>query len=87
MITGTPISGSKKYFSHRAPGVYLEEEFNPPRRSSFSTGVPVFIGLVKTAPKERAMKPLMLSLWSHFKRHVGEFYQDCFLAYAVRGFF
>jgi phage tail sheath protein FI len=87
MITGTPISGSKRYFSHWAPGVYLEEEFNQPRRSSFSTGVPVFIGLVKTATKERAMKPLMLSLWSHFKPHVGEFYQDCFLAYAVRGFF
>ncbi len=89
MSPGTSVPDKKKYFASKAPGVYLEDQFHPPRRSRFSTGVPVFIGIVKTAPKERNPIPRvrLLSLWSHFTPHVGKPYQDCMLAYAVRGFF
>jgi len=83
------VPDNKKYFASNAPGVYLEDQFHPPRRSTFSTGVPVFIGLMKK-PRQQG-KPgsrvRMLSLWSHFMQHIGETYQDCMLAYAVRGFF
>jgi len=87
MNVSAHVRDVNKYFSNNAPGVYLEDEFNLPRRSSFSTGVPVFIGSVKTTRKEWRQFPRMLSLWSQFSVHVGEFYQDCTLAYAVRGFF
>jgi uncharacterized protein len=92
MGTGTSLPekklpDKKKYFANKAPGVYLEERFHPPRRSTFATGVPVFVGLVKTAAKEPKPVPRLLSLWSHFVPYVGPLYQDCMLAYAVRGFF
>ena len=87
MNASAHVRDVNKYFSNKAPGVYLEEEFNLPRRSSFSTGVPVFIGSVKTARKEWRQFPRMLSLWSQFNVHVGELYPECALAYAVRGFF
>jgi len=88
-VAGRNIPQNQKYFASKAPGVYLEDQFHPPRRSKFSTGVPVFIGAVKTAKREQRSLPRvrMLSLWSHFVPHVGELYQDCMLAYAVRGFF
>lgn len=83
------VPDNKKYFTSYAPGVYLEDQFHPPRRSGFSTGVPVFIGLMKPARDQEKSIPRMhmLSLWSHFTRHVGKPYRDCMLAYAVRGFF
>jgi hypothetical protein len=87
MSAGAAVRDVRKYFSNKAPGVYLEEEFNLPRRSTFMTGVPVFIGTVKTAPKEIRQFPRLLSLWSQFSVHVGPWYQDCTMAYAVRGFF
>jgi hypothetical protein len=87
MSAGAAVRDVRKYFSNKAPGVYLEEEFNLPRRSTFMTGVPVFIGIVKTAPKEIRQFPRLLSLWSQFSVHVGAWYQDCTMAYAVRGFF
>src|SRR5438093_7614357 len=86
-------------FSNWAPGVYRQEEFAQ-RPVEFSTGVPVFIGTVteakpdltpdlKTDPKHdpvRKAKPL--HFWPQFKLYVGGVeYQDCMLAYAVRGFF
>jgi uncharacterized protein len=37
-----------EYFGKKAPGLYLEDEFNLPLRRSFRTGVPVFIGLTKS---------------------------------------
>lgn len=77
----------RKYFDNEAPGVYLEEEFNLPRGRPFSTGVPVFIGLQSKAPTENQGVPRMLSLWSQFGVHIGKPYQECTLAYAVRGFF
>jgi hypothetical protein len=83
------VPDNKKYFASYAPGVYLEDKFNPPRRSRFSTGVPVFVGLMKSAEEEvnPDRRVHMLSLWSHFMQHVGKPYRDCMLAYAVRGFF
>jgi uncharacterized protein len=89
MGTSTSVPDERKYFEKKAPGVYLEDEFRLPRRISFRTGVPVFIGLVKSAPKEQKPVPRgrVLSLWSHFAQHIGKPYQECMLAYAVRGFF
>jgi phage tail sheath protein FI len=88
MGTSTPLKGTRKYFGHNAPGLYLEDEFRQPRSSSFLTGVPVFLGLFRP-PKGRPPVPgvRVLSLWSLFAHHIGAPYQDCMLAYAVRGFF
>jgi len=73
------------YFVERAPGVYLHAEFGLPRRTMFMTGVPAFLGL---APLHgRTSGPVMLTLWAHFRRYVGEPTQDNHLSYAVRGFF
>jgi phage tail sheath protein FI len=69
------------------PGVYLEDEFNQPRRDPFSTGVPVFIGRCHTTKDDVVGKPQRLTLWSHFSMYVGTPYKDCILGYAVRGFF
>src|ERR1700727_664890 len=101
MRPSASVLKAKEYFSRKAAVVYLEDEFNLPRRRTFRTGVPVFIGLVKNRPREIAQQtskkarlaeqrrhgPQMLSLWSQFSVHVGEPDQDCTLAYAVRGFF
>jgi len=86
------FTGNKdRYFGHRAPDVYLEDTFRLPRHSMFSTGVPVFIGLMSKPcewiQKESTPMPHMLSLWAHFGRYIGSPSQDCWLAYAVRGFF
>ncbi len=62
------------------------------------TGVPVFLGLRGNPPADldraphlkdprRLYEPMMLSLWSHFERHVGDPESHGYLAYAVRGFF
>ncbi len=62
------------------------------------TGVPVFLGLRGNPPVDldraphrkdprRLYEPMMLSLWSHFERHVGDPESHGYLAYAVRGFF
>ncbi len=85
MTTGLHIRDRKKYFSHEAPGVYLETTFNPPRARGFETGVPLFLGLAKTPLKEKKMVPHALSLWSQFTQHVGK--AEGALAFAVRGFF
>jgi len=87
MDTSTSLLDDGRYFREQAPGVYLEDEFHAPQRRTFSTGVPVFIGLMRTAPKKAEMVPHQLRLWSHFLRHVGKMYPDCTLGYAVRGFF
>jgi len=87
MDTSTSILDDGRYFREEAPGVYLEDEFNVPHRRTFSTGVPVFIGLMKTAPKKAERVPHLLRLWAHFLRHVGRMYEECILGYAVRGFF
>ena len=86
MNTGTAAKHRHKY---PAPGVYLEEQFREPQRDRFQTGVPVFIGLCKSASLESVSRGRVfsLSLWSHFVHLVGKPYQDCTLAYAVRGFF
>jgi len=91
MNKGTHGEDWNKYFESQAPGVYLEEKFELPRRTFFSTGVPAFLGLV-SSPTDKVRNeskpiPHMLSLWSHFERHIGTPSQDCQLAYAVRGFF
>jgi uncharacterized protein len=86
MNTGTSAKDKDRY-SQKAPGVYLEEKFSEPRRDVFSTGVPVFIGLFRSAPGESKPVSRVLSLWSHFAWLIGKPYQNCTLGYAVRGFF
>src|SRR5437016_4494647 len=85
-------------FRKWAPGVYRQEQFAP-RPSEFSTGVPVFIGTItdpepdltsdlKPDPKyDPVRKAKRLHFWPQFKPYVGgKNYEDCMLAYAVRGF-
>lgn len=79
----------KEYFSSKHPGVYLQQTFGLPRAVDFWTGVPVFLGV---APKEgpKGRKPyavVALSLWAHFEHYVGTPDSECYLGYAVRGFF
>ena len=78
-------------FERQAPGVYLQDTFRLPRRSMFYTGVPVFLGSIANAhewiKKELKPVPHLLSLWAHFGPHIGTPTDDCWLAYAVRGFF
>lgn len=87
-----------QYVEAKAPGVYVEDDFQLPRSSPFMTGVPVFLGVPGKPPllpgkaplrKEprRLYEPMMLSLWSHFERHVGDPESHGYFAYAVRGFF
>jgi len=91
MDKGTAVNDTDKYFAKRAPDVYLEDTFRLPRHYVFSTGVPVFLGVMSrptdAVKKELAPVPHMLSLWAHFGRYIGMPTQDCWLAYAVRGFF
>ena len=95
MGSGTSLVDKKNwYFENEAPGVYLQDTFRLPRRSMFSTGVPVFLGLISNPSKsirqelkELKYVPHMLSLWGHFSLHIGTPSHDCWLAYAVRGFF
>lgn len=88
MPKGAP---AEDFFGSRAPGVYLEDTFRLPRRSVFSTGVPLFFGVMQkpsdSIRKESKPVPHMLSLWVHFGRYIGTPSHDCWLAYAVRGFF
>jgi uncharacterized protein len=92
MDTGTTPEGpsderpSDDYFQNRSPGVYRQKAFRPPHRTEFWTGVPAFLGAM-TATTAKISEPNMLSLWSHFPKHIGTPTQDCYLAYAVRGFF
>lgn len=82
-----------QYFGTKAPGVYLESQFRPPRRAFFSTGVPAFLGLMQGSAEATKQKPRMISLWSHFEQYIakipprGTLPPDCYLGYAVRGFF
>jgi len=91
MDKGTSVQGKKPFLSYGAPDVYLERVFQLPRRTEFLTGVPVFLGCVSGSDlgsKEPKPIPRMLSLWTHFTRYiVRRPAQDCWLAYAVRGFF
>lgn len=99
MKASASVLDAKMYSSEKSPGVYLEDQFNLPRGRGFSTGVPAFLGLMRSVPtefpdakdpekaKQHRRVPRMLSLWSQFSIHVGRPYQDCMLAYAVRGFF
>ncbi len=76
-----------KYFDRYAPGVYREESFQRPRRAQFATGVPAFLGLVSPA-KVSANNAIMLTNWRQFGDYIGsDPSSDCYLAYAVRGFF
>jgi len=88
---GTSSESKNWYFGHEAPGVYLQDTFRLPTRSMFSTGVPVFLGLMhkpnESIQRETKPAPRMLSLWSHFAQYIGIPSHDCWLAYAVRGFF
>jgi hypothetical protein len=81
----------KPFTGYGAPDVYLEDTFQLPRRSEFLTGVPAFLGLMsqpsEVIKKEKNPTPHLLSLWAHFQRYIGTPTQDCWLAYAVRGFF
>jgi phage tail sheath protein FI len=91
MNMGTSANDKDRFFAHLAPDVYLEETFRLPRSYVFTTGVPVFLGLM-SRPSEsvlREVKPVphMLSLWAHFGRYIGSPSKDCSLAFAVRGFF
>jgi phage tail sheath protein FI len=74
-----------EHYEGYAPGVYLEDWFNLPRRESFSTGVPAILGVMPIMHPPR--NPVRLSLWSQFKYHVSEQIPDCNLAHAVYGFF
>jgi len=96
MTNGTSAGEHNWYFEHEAPGVYLQDTFRLPRRSMFATGVPVFLGSMKkpvaAIRDELQHKPYfpkrrMLSLWAHFGAYIGTPSPDCWLAYAVRGFF
>lgn len=76
---------------NKSPGVYEFQDFGEPRRNFFATGIPAFLGTIKSAiptinhePKPVAHK---LSLWSQFGPQIGPPYRECRLAYAVRGFF
>jgi len=76
-------------FSRWAPGVYRATQFAR-RPSEFSTGVPAFIGRVPDAREGVIDKPPRLHFWPQFKTLVVEEkadLSDCWLAYAVRGFF
>jgi phage tail sheath protein FI len=93
-MTETGKSTREDYFESKAPGVYLENEFRLPRRTMFTTGVPAFLGLMRSEPRSGEFeKPIMLTLWSHFERYIGTVApygvttENCYLAYAVRGFF
>jgi hypothetical protein len=70
-------------FYRYAPGVYRTQEFAT-RPAEFLTGVPAFIGVIRGAGE---MRPQWLHFWPQFEQHFGKSQQDCFLAYAVRGFF
>jgi hypothetical protein len=91
MASDTSAESKQWYFDHAAPGVYLQDTFRLPQRSMFATGVPIFIGLVSDPSpeiqEEKVPAPHMLSLWGHFGLHIGTPTDDCWLAYAVRGFF
>lgn len=91
MGKGTSAQDKNPFLSYGAPDVYLERVFQLPRRTEFLTGVPAFLGCVpgsELSSKELKPIPHMLSLWAHFTRYiVPRPAQDCWLAYAVRGFF
>jgi len=91
MGEGTSVVDKGGPFERQAPGVYLQDTFRLPRRSMFYTGVPVFLGSIANAhewiKKELKPVPHLLSLWAHFGPHIGTPTDDCWLAYAVRGFF
>ena len=90
-MEGTSVADKSFFFDSQAPGVYLQDTFGLPRRSMFYTGVPVFLGSIAQAceliKKERKPLQHLLSLWAHFEDHIGVPSGDCWLAYAVRGFF
>jgi uncharacterized protein len=91
MDKGTAVEDKDRFFEHQAPGVFLEDTFRLPRRSVFFTAVPAFLGLMEK-PTERVKHELtpethLLSLWAHFGRYIGTTTPDCWLGYAVRGFF
>src|SRR5215813_3387208 len=87
MKESIPQPDFEKYFKEYAPGVYREGEFHRPRRTGFWTGVPAFLGLMRSDLGETG-KPIMLTNWKQFDDYIGAKHApDCYLAYAVRGFF
>src|SRR2546425_12481850 len=90
-MTMAEIDKSKtreEYFRSAAPGVYFETEFRLPRRTAFTTGVPVFLGVLPSLTRpEFKHTPVMLTLWSQFEKQLCKPDDHCDLAYAVRGFF
>lgn len=93
MRTAAWAKDGKPFTGYGAPDVYLERQFQLPRHSEFWTSVPAFLGLMPQSSKsemikqEKEPKPHLLSLWAHFERYIGKTTEDCWLAYAVRGFF
>ena len=87
MDKGIPQPDFNKYFEKYAPGVYREDEFHRPRRTGFWTGVPAFLGLLRS-DIAKTKKPILLTNWKQFEDYIGAKYPaDCYLAYSVRGFF
>lgn len=90
-MEGTSVADTREFVDSQAPGVYLQDQFRLPRHSTFYTGVPAFLGSIPDAhewiKKELKPAPHLLSLWVHFGLYIGMLSEDCWLAYAVRGFF
>src|SRR5271165_447390 len=91
MYKDPPVENDNPFLGYQVPGVYLEDIFQRPQREAFSTGVPAFLGMVskpaKAITEAKKLGSSMLSLWAHFSLYIGEPTHDCWLAYAVRGFF
>jgi len=91
MSKGTPEQYDKPFHGYQVPDVYLEDTYQLPRHEEFLTGVPAFLGVVpkpsKLIREAKKLQSHMLSLWAHFFSFIGEPTNDCWLAYAVRGFF
>src|SRR5262249_16609637 len=87
MKESIPQPDFEKYFKEYAPGVYREGEFQRPRRTGFWTGVPAFLGLMRS-DIAGTNDPILLTNWKQFQDYIaGKQVSDCPLAYAARGFF
>jgi hypothetical protein len=75
--------------SYQAPGIYRQDVFPPPP-PTLLTGVPVFLGYTdqKVAGSQGLFNvPQQLTLWPQLEALLGPPLADCYLPYAVRGFF
>ena len=68
-----------------SPGVYVEE-MPPAARpiEGVSTSVAAFVGLAATGPFNA---PVLVTNWTQFVSHFGDFQENSYLAHAVYGFF